>query len=64
MNADIAGQIKRREEHCTGRYLRGLMIQNGEHLVNLCESNILKAQVTFLKVNYPELYFILKVQIT
>ena len=51
MNADIARQIKRREEHCTGRYSRGLMIQNGEHLVNLCESNILKAQVTFLKVN-------------
>ena len=51
MNAVIARQIKRREEHCTGRYSRGLMIQNGEHLLNLCESNILEAQTTFLKVN-------------
>ena len=51
MNADIARQIKRREEHCTGRYSRGLVNQNGEHLVNICESNVPEAQVTFLKVN-------------
>ena len=42
MNASVASQSKRREENCTGRYLRGLRSKNGEHLVNLRESNILE----------------------
>ena len=41
MNTSIASQSKGREENCAGKYLRGLGIQNGKHLVNLCESNIL-----------------------
>ena len=36
---------KRREETCAKRHLKGLKNQNGEHLVNLCESNILKTKV-------------------
>ena len=45
MNASVISQSKRREENCTGRYSRRLMNQNGEHLINLRESNILEAQV-------------------
>ena len=37
MNARVASQ--RREKNCTERYLRGLENRNGEHLVNMCESN-------------------------
>ena len=33
---------KRREENCTGKGSRGLRNQDGEHLVNLCQSNILE----------------------
>ena len=44
------------EKTFTGRYSRGLWNQNGEHLVNLCESNILETQVI-----QPERYFLLKV---
>ena len=33
---------KKRKENCTGRYSRGLMNQNGEHLMNLYELNILE----------------------
>ena len=40
-----ANQTKRREENCTERYSRGLKDQNGEHLVSICESNILETQV-------------------
>ena len=42
---------KRREGHFTGRYWRGIRNQNEEHLVSLCESNILETQVTLLIVN-------------
>ena len=58
MDASVASQSKRREGNCTGWYSTGLRNQNVEHLVNLCESNILET-----KVNYQELYFMLKVQI-
>ena len=49
MNASVSvtNQSQRREENCTGRYSSGLRNQNREHLINLCESNILKAQVIF-----------------
>ena len=33
---------KRREENFTERYSRGLRNQNGEHIINLCEINILE----------------------
>ena len=36
---------KRREGNCTEKYLRGLRNKNGEHLANICESNILEKQV-------------------
>ena len=36
---------KRQEGNCTERYLRGLKIKNGEHRVNICESNILESYV-------------------
>ena len=36
---------KIKEEKCTGRYPKGLQNQNGEHLVNLCESNNFETQV-------------------
>ena len=53
MNESVASQSKRREENYRGgKYLRGLRNQNGEHFVNLCESNILETQV-----NQPELSF-------
>ena len=42
------------EENCLWRYSRGLRNQNGEHLINPCESSILETQV-------PEL---LKLKIT
>ena len=45
MNASVTSQSKRREENCTGRYLRGLRNRNGAHFVNLCESNILETPV-------------------
>ena len=45
MNASVTSQSKRREENCTGRYLRGLRNQNGENFVNLCDSNILETSV-------------------
>ena len=44
----------KREEDITGRYLRRLRNQNGEHIVYIL--NILEAQV-----NEPKLYFLLKV---
>ena len=50
---------QRREEIFTGRYSRELRNQNGEHQANIWESNILET-----KVNQPELYVMLKVQIT
>ena len=45
MNGNVAWRTIRREETYKGRYLRGLKNQNGEHLVNLCESKIIKTQV-------------------
>ena len=44
-------------------YSTGLRNQNGEHLVHLCESNILETHGILLAafiVIYPELYFLLK----
>ena len=38
----VASGSIRREENCTGRYLRGLMNQNGEYLMNIRELNILE----------------------
>ena len=38
-------QAKRQEENYTGKYSKGLRHQNGEHLVNLCESNNFETQV-------------------
>ena len=58
MNGNVAWRTIRREETYKGRYLRGLKNQNGEHLVNLCKSKIIKTQV-----NQAELYFLLKAQI-
>ena len=54
---------KRPEKNWIGRYPRTSRNQNGEHLGNLCESNILETQVTFTTVNKPERYFLLRVQI-
>ena len=52
MKASVISQSKRQEENCTGRYFRRLRNQNGEHLVNVCELNILEAQSHILyKVN-------------
>ena len=45
MNASVTSQSKSQEEHCRGRYLRRLGSQNGDHLVNICESKILETQV-------------------
>ena len=45
MNASVASQSKRREENCRAKYSRKLRNQNGEHPVNLYESNILETQV-------------------
>ena len=36
---------KRQEENYIGRYSKGLSNQNGEHLVNLYESNNFETQV-------------------
>ena len=44
-NARVASQIKKQEKNCTRRYLRELRNQNGEHLVDICESNIFDTQV-------------------
>ena len=44
-NARVTSQSKRREKNCTRRYLIGLRSQNGEHFVNIFESNILDAKV-------------------
>ena len=41
----MPAKAKDRKKNSTSRYSRGLRNQNGEHLVNLCESNILKTQV-------------------
>ena len=35
------------EENCLGRYSRRLRNQNGEHLINPYESNMLESQVIF-----------------
>ena len=56
MNVRVASQSKRREGE---RYSRRLWNQNGQHVLNLCESNILETQV-----NYSEVNFLLKVQTT
>ena len=51
MNASASSQSKRQEENCKERYSRGLSNQNGKHLVNLCEANILETLVVFPIVN-------------
>ena len=43
MYADLA-QARRQEENCTRRYSEKLSNQNGEHIVNLCESNYFETQ--------------------
>ena len=50
-------QSKRLEETCQRRYLRGVKNQNGEHLVNMCEST---DQTDFKHKSYSlglEVYF-------
>ena len=49
MNANVASQKTKRKFKV--RYSRGLRNQNGEHHVNLCESNILETQVLFPTCN-------------
>ena len=54
-------------QNCSGKYSKGLKNEDGEHPVNLCEPNNLEMQFIFPNssiVNKPELYFLLKVQIT
>ena len=64
MNESAANQKTRIKLH--GRYSIGLRNQNEEHLLNLWESNILEAQFMFplAIVDYLELYFLFKEQIT
>ena len=47
MNANVATQSKRWKENSTGRFSIGSRNQNGKHLVNLFEANILEGQVIF-----------------
>ena len=49
MNANVASQKTKRKFKV--RYSRGLRNQNGEHHVNLCESNNLETQVLFPTCN-------------
>ena len=42
MNVCVASESIKRKENSTGRYSRGLMNQKGEHIMNLCELNILE----------------------
>ena len=45
---------KRREGNCSNKYLRGLRNQNGDHLVNICESNIIETYVCELaRILFP-----------
>ena len=60
MNTIAANQKTRRELHT--KVYETIENQNGEHVVNLCESNSLETKVILM--NYPELYFLLKVQTT
>ena len=46
MNASVVGQNKRLDKNCTGKYSRWLRDQNGEHIINIWESNISETQVT------------------
>ena len=46
----LPNKAKDKKKTYTGRHSKGLTNQNGGHLVNLCESNILKAQVNLLPV--------------
>ena len=48
-----ANACKRREENITRKYSSGLRNQNGEHIVNICELNILET--------LPKAFFMLKV---
>ena len=45
-----ANACKRREENTKRRYSNGLRNQNGEHIVNICELNILE---TLAKTLFP-----------
>ena len=42
MNSSVARRKLHRKGNCTEKYFRELRDQNGEHLVNICESNILE----------------------
>ena len=44
MNESVASQSKRQEENYRRKYSRELSNQNGEHLLNICESSILETQ--------------------
>ena len=54
-NASVANQSKRQVENYIERYSRGLRNQNGEYIVNLCESNVPET-IHFPNIE-PELYF-------
>ena len=41
---------KRREESCTGRYLRGLRNENGKHLLNLWIKHSRNTKITHHRV--------------
>ena len=47
MSVSVARRSKRREENCLERYSGELRNRNEEYLVNICESNIVWAQVIF-----------------
>ena len=47
MSVSVARQSKRREENCLERYSGESRNRNEEYLENLCESNIVWAQVIF-----------------
>ena len=46
IKGNVSSRSKRRDKNCTWRYSKGLRNQNKEHLVNICESNILETQVS------------------
>ena len=54
-NASVANQSKGQAKIFIERYLRGLRNQNGEYIVNLCESNVPET-IHFPNIE-PELYF-------
>ena len=59
-------KAKRQEKTCTGRYSKWFWNQNGDYLLNLYESKNLRntSHICYISIDWPELYFLLKVQIT